>query len=187
MFQSIYKVFLSIYTSGWNYRAVTKHKSKQRTVKGESAPKKAKRVLCAGKVMTSVFWNVHGLIFTDYLQKSRTVNGEHCANLLNRFSIEIKRTWPQNNAPAHTSVLAMVKINEPKFELFSHSCYSPDLAWSEFLYFLFLNMKKWLGGQTVINSERVIAAVNGRFVEFDKCYLRLSYRSSLGKGRVFEK
>ena len=36
----------------------------------ESAPKKAKTVSSAGKVMATVFWDARGIILIDYLQKS---------------------------------------------------------------------------------------------------------------------
>ena len=69
----------------------TKEQSKQSTERGESAPKKAKKVPSAGKVMALVFWDVCGIIFIDYLQKGKTINGKYHANLLQRLSDEIKK------------------------------------------------------------------------------------------------
>ena len=68
--------------------------SKQWTKWGESAPKKAKTVPSAGKVMASVFWDACGIIFIDYLLKGKTINGEYYANLLQRLSDEIKKKGP---------------------------------------------------------------------------------------------
>lgn len=86
-------------------------------------------------------------------------------NLLQRLTEEIKTKRPhlvkkevllhQDNAP----IIAMVKINELKFELLPHVPFSPDVAPSN--YFLFPNLKKWLGGQIFSNDEEVISAVNG--------------------------
>ena len=59
----------------------------------------------------------------------------------------------------------MARINEFKFKLFPHAPYSPDLAPSD--YFLFLNSKKWLGGQRFANNEEVESAVNGYFEKLD--------------------
>lgn len=71
----------------------------------------------------------------------------------------------QDNAPAHTSAISMVKIHELKFKLFPRAPYSPDIApWN---YFLFLNLKKWLGGRRFSNNEEVKIAVNGYFEELD--------------------
>jgi len=107
----------------------TKEQSKQWTEKGESAPNKAKTVPSAGKIMASVFWDACGIILIDYLQKGRTINGEYYANLLQRLGDEIKEKRPhlakkkvlfhQDNAPVHTSIIAMAKINELKFARFS--------------------------------------------------------------------
>ena len=56
------------------YTSETKEQSKQWTKSGESAPKKAKTVPSAGKIM-AVFWDSRGIIFTDYLEKGRTITG----------------------------------------------------------------------------------------------------------------
>ena len=58
------------------FTSKTEGQSKQWVEKGESAPKKAKTVRSAGKVMASVFWDEIGIIFIDYLQKEKTINGE---------------------------------------------------------------------------------------------------------------
>jgi len=102
------------------------------------------------------------------------------ANLLQRLSDEIKKKRPhlakkkvlfhQDNAPVHTSVIAMAKINELKFELLPHAPYSPDLASSD--YFLFPNLKKWLGGKRFANNEEVESAVNGYFEELDNSHYK---------------
>jgi len=44
----------------------TKEQSKQWTSPGEPAPKKAKTVPSAGKVMATVFWDLQGVIYIDY-------------------------------------------------------------------------------------------------------------------------
>jgi histone-lysine N-methyltransferase SETMAR len=59
----------------------------------------------------------------------------------------------------------MAKINELQFELLPHAPYSPDLAPSD--YFLFPNLKKWLGGKRFANNEEVQSAVDGYFEELD--------------------
>lgn len=55
-----------------------------------SAKKKAKSVSCAGKVMTSLLWDVKGIVFIDHLQKGHTINGEFYANLLVQLRKAIK-------------------------------------------------------------------------------------------------
>jgi hypothetical protein len=39
--------------------------------------KEDKSVPSAGKVMASVFWDAEGILFTDYLEKGKTITGEY--------------------------------------------------------------------------------------------------------------
>ena len=80
-----------------------------------------------------------------------------------------KMLFHQDNAPVYTSIIAMAKISELKFELLPHAPYSPDLALSD--YFLFPNLKKWLGDRRFTNEE-VESAVNGYFEEFNGSYYK---------------
>ncbi|XP_023217030.1 histone-lysine N-methyltransferase SETMAR-like [Centruroides sculpturatus] len=160
------------------YTPETKEQSKQWVFEGERAPKKAKTVKSAGKVMATVFWDTRGIIYTDYLEKGKTITGEYYASLLHRLSEEIKEKRPhlkkkkilfhQDNARVHTCAVSMAKITELKFELLPHPPYSPDLAPSDF--FLFPNLKKWLGGQRFTSNEMVIAQTNAYFEDLPKSY-----------------
>ena len=67
----------------------------------------------------------------------------------------------QDNAPVHTSIIVMDKINESKFKLLPYASYEPDLAPSD--YFLFPYLKKWLGGQGFANNEEVKSTVDDYF------------------------
>jgi hypothetical protein len=40
-------------------------------------PKKTRSVPSAGKVMKSVFWDAEGILFIDYLEKSKTITREY--------------------------------------------------------------------------------------------------------------
>ncbi|CAG4985279.1 unnamed protein product [Colias eurytheme] len=64
----------------------------------------------------------------------------------------------------------MAKTEELKFELLPHAPYSPDLAPSD--YFLFPNLKKWLGGKRFASNEDVETTVNAYFEELDGSYYR---------------
>ena len=44
--------------------------------------------------MASVFWDIHGVIFIDYLQKGRTITEAYYAALLDRLVDEIRKKWP---------------------------------------------------------------------------------------------
>ena len=92
---------------------------------------------------------------------------------------KMKMLFHQDNVPVHTSVIAMAKINELKFKLLLHVPYSPDLAPSD--YFLFPNLKKWLGDQRFANNEEVKSAVNGYFEELDGS----PYKQGIEAGLVY--
>lgn len=163
-----------------HYTPETKEQSKQWVEKGESAPKKAKTVLSAGKVMATVFYDAHGIIFIDYLEHGRTITGAYYVTLLDRLNNEIKTKRPhlqrkkvlfhRDNAPAHKSLIAMGKIHELGFEVLPHPPYSPDLAPCDF--HLFPDLKKWLGGKRFIDNSEVIVAVNGYFDGLDTEYFK---------------
>lgn len=172
-----------------HYTPEMKEQSKQWTSSGEHAPKKAKTVPSAGKVMATVFWDSKGIIFIDYLEKGRTITGQYYAQLLDRFDDALKRKRPHlikkkvlfhhDNAPAHSSHVATAKLVELGYELLPHPPYSPDLAPCDF--FLFPNMKKWLGGKRFTSNEEVIAETEAYFAELDKLYYleglkKLEYR-----------
>lgn len=74
-----------------HYTPESKQQSKQWTAPGQSAPKKAKTVLSAGKVMAIVFWDSQGIILIDYLQKSQSITGAYYATFLNCLD-EVLRT-----------------------------------------------------------------------------------------------
>jgi len=72
----------------------------------------------------------------------------------------------QDNAPAHTSAMAMAVIRECGFELLSQPPYSPDLAPSD--YHVFQSLKDSLRGQRFGCDEEVIHMINDWFELQDK-------------------
>ena len=62
----------------------------------------------------------------------------------------------------------MVKFNELGYELHPHLSYSLDLAPSD--CFLFLYLKKWLGGKRFDPNDEVISQTNTCFEDLDKSY-----------------
>ena len=92
MFQHNSKKFLRRYVTvdeTWvhHYTPETKNQSKMWTGPGESAPKKAKTVLSSGTIMAIIFWDSHGIILIDHLQKRKTITGEYYALLLDQLLI----------------------------------------------------------------------------------------------------
>ena len=73
----------------------------------------------------------------------------------------------------------MAKINELKFKLLPHAPYSANLAPSD--YSLFLNSKKWLGGQRFSKNGEVESAVNDYSEElngshYKQCFEAIKHR-----------
>lgn len=66
----------------------------------------------------------------------------------------------------YTCAVAMAKIHEFGYELLPHPPYSPDLAPSD--YFLFPNLKKWLGGKRFDSNDEVISQTRAYFEDLDK-------------------
>jgi len=69
---------------------------------------------------------------------------------------------------SYKSTVAMAKLHELGYELIPHPPYSPDLAPCDF--FLFPNLKIWLGGKKFSSNEKVIVAVNEYFADFETTY-----------------
>lgn len=121
-----------------HYTPESSRQSSEWTARDEPNPKRGKTQQSAGKVMASVFWDAHGIIFIDYLGKGKTINSDYYIALLQRLKDEIAKKRPhlkkkkvlfhQDNAPCHKSMKTMAKFHELNFELFPDPPYSPDLA-----------------------------------------------------------
>jgi histone-lysine N-methyltransferase SETMAR len=77
-----------------------------------------------------------------------------------------KFTFHQDNAPAHTSVLAIGKLRDLHYEFLRHPPYSPYLALFDFC--LFQKPKLFLAGQRFSSNQEAIAAVEGYFADLTK-------------------
>ena len=136
---------------------------------GSPRTKKFKVSRTTKKLMATVFWDTDGVIHIDYLPRGTTMNGQYYADLLVRLreSIKEKRRGKirrgvllqQDNAPVHSSKVAMQSVRDCGFELLPHPPYSPDLAPSDF--FLFSKLKKELRGQRYDDDDELMLAVEG--------------------------
>ena len=136
---------------------------------GSPRTKKFKVSRTTKKVMATVFLDTDGVIHIDYLPRGTTMNGQYYADLLVRLreSIKEKRRGKirrgvllqQDNAPVHSSKVAMQSVRDCGFELLLHPPYSPDLAPIDF--FLFSKLKKELRGQRYDDDDELMLAVEG--------------------------
>ena len=125
----------------------SKCQSAERRAAGESRPKTQQS---AGKVMASVFWDAHSIIYIDYLEKGKYINSDYYIELLVRLQDEITKKRPHmkkkkiifyhDNAPCHKSIKTIAKLSELYYELLPYPPYSPDLAPSD--CWLFADLKK---------------------------------------------
>ncbi|GFX09733.1 histone-lysine N-methyltransferase SETMAR [Trichonephila clavipes] len=93
-----------------------KEQSKQWILPGEPAPKKAKTFPSAGKVMTTVFWDSHSVIYIDYLEKGKTVTGQYYVEFLGRFDPNFKTNghiWRRIKGSSTTTVHGLTPPHSP--------------------------------------------------------------------------
>ena len=69
----------------------------------------------------------------------------------------------QDNAPTHTTQVAMAAAHKCGFEVLPHPSYYPDLAPSDF--YLFPNLKTNIRGRNFESNEGVIYVVNEHLVD----------------------
>jgi [histone H3]-lysine36 N-dimethyltransferase SETMAR len=147
--------------------------------------KRGKTQQSAGKVMASVFWDAHGIIFIFYLEKGKTINSDYYIALLERLKDEIAEKRPhlkknkvlfhQDNAPCHKSMKSMAKLNELWLQIASSSTVSPDLAPSD--YFLFADLKKMLAGKKFKDNDGLIAETEAYFADKTKESIKVASKN----------
>lgn len=64
------------------------------TARDEPIPKREKTQKSASKVMLSVFWDAHGIIFIDCIKKGETINSDYYVALLERLKHKIAGKRP---------------------------------------------------------------------------------------------
>ena len=102
--------------------------------------------------MASIFWDSQGVVIIDYLEQGCTLNGAYacesrCSDRKSQERGEVLTRsvlFLQDNAPPHTSQVAMTEVTECGFEILPHSPYSPGLTPSDF--YLFPKLKSHLHG-----------------------------------------
>jgi len=82
--------------------------------RGSPHPKKLRVQKSAGNVLTSIFWDQDGILFTDYLPKGQTINAECHSSLLVQLKDILKEKrrgkvtkgvlFLHDNAPTHRAL-----------------------------------------------------------------------------------
>ena len=162
------------------YTPESYRQSAEWTTKGENRPKRPKMQMSAGKILATAFWDAPGILFIDYLEKGRTINGEYYMALLVRLKEEIAKKRPrmkkkkvlfhQDNAPCHNSITTMAKLHQLHFELLLHAPYSLGLAPSD--YYLLADLKRMRHVKRFDSNKEVIAETDACFEAKDKSFYK---------------
>lgn len=187
----------------YGYDIETKAQSSEWKLANEPRPKKARRVRSNVKVLLTVFFDYHGIVFYEFLPQGATVNKEYYLRVLRRLREAIRRKRPDlwkekswklhhDNAPPHTSILVRNFLDKNNTSLIEQPPYSPDLAPCDF--FLFPKMKKALKGKHFETIEEIKAKSLEQLNDvpkeaFQKCFEDLKkrwHKCILSDGNYFE-
>ena len=100
----------------------------------------------------------------NFSQKGRIVFGSHL-----KRDWRAKKLFHQDNAPSHKSTVAMTKL---RIGLWIDSSSILFSGFGPCDFFLFSNLKTWLGGKKFLSNEEVIVAVNEYFADFETAYFK---------------
>jgi len=122
----------------YHYDPETKQQSMEWRYSSSSYSKKFRVQKSAGKVLASIFWDQNGILPTDYLPKSQTLNAEYYSSLLVQLKDILKEKrcgkvtkgvlFLHDNAPVHRTLVTQKKLDYMSFQCIVHPPYSPDLA-----------------------------------------------------------
>ena len=132
--------------------------------KTSPSPRKFEVIASARKALSTIFWDMKGVVHMEFLKQGHTVNSEKYISTLRTLKARLRRVrsgrdsiLQHDNARPHTSRQTQDALAQLKLPALPHPAYSPDLAPSD--YFLFLQLKKHLKGNHYDSDEEVVAAV----------------------------
>ena len=139
LFQRNKKVFFMWYVTideTWihPYTPESNRQSAQWTVEDENRPERSKTQISVGKVLFTVFWDAHGILFINFLEKGRTINCEYYMALLVRFKWELQKTTPNGEEKSALSprqyTVSQVDRNNGKIARIALQIASPTTVFS---------------------------------------------------------
>jgi histone-lysine N-methyltransferase SETMAR len=135
------------------------------------------------KTVFVIFFNIQGIIMTQYVPPGQNVNQTYYIELLTKLRGKIQRKRPelwkngwilhQDNAPAHNALSVLQFLAKKQVSVLHHAPYSPDLAPCDF--FLFPKLKHSLKGthfQSIEDIQRKTTDLRKGFTQndFQKCF-----------------
>jgi histone-lysine N-methyltransferase SETMAR len=167
----------------FQYDPDTKRQLMQWKTTHSPRPKKAQMSKSKIKTMLVVFFDIQGIIMTQYVPPGQTMNQTYYIELLTKLRGKIRRKRPelwkngwilhQDNALAHSALLVRQFLAKKQVPVLHHAPYSPDLAPCDF--FLFPRSKHSLKGthfQSTEDIQRKMTDLLKGFTQndFQKCF-----------------
>jgi superoxide dismutase len=128
--------------------------------------------------LASAFWNRYEIVCIVCLEKGATNMAKYYVALLNNLKQKLvskccrkllNRILFQHNAAPHKAGTMHQKLANLHSQVLTHSAYSPDLAPSDYCFFLIL--KKHLKGRKILSTELVTLIVDRWFAAQPKEFL----------------
>ena len=146
--------------------------TKQQSLEWKSAlsprPKKARVFKSKTKVMLIAFFDVHKIVYAEFLPKDQTIHQLVYINILRHLMHSVReksreqwqtRSWllHHDNAPAHNALGIRGSLAKNNIAVLEQPPYSPDLAPCDF--FLFPKLKEVIKGTRFQDSEVIKTAL----------------------------
>lgn len=114
----------------------------------------AKAGLHPKKVLLSIWWDWKGVIFYELLPQGETINSSKYCHQLDQLKAAIAKKRPEltnrrgvvfhhDNARPHIALAVREKLLQFDWDVLPHPAYSPDLAPSDYYFFLSLKNSLW--------------------------------------------
>lgn len=138
-------------TGDEKYVLFVNHTNKRQWLgRGETGILNVKSKVTEKKVMIAVFWDIHGIVYWEFIPEGTTMTAKTYCNILEKVALSAKKRHDKvyllhDNAKPHTALMTREKIMELEFRLVPHPPYSPDIAPSD--YHLFRSLQNHLGNQ----------------------------------------
>lgn len=148
----------------FQYDVETKRQSMHWKTPSSPRMKKARMSKSKFKAMLIVFFDINGVVMTEWVPEGQTVNQTYYLQVLATLRERVRRRRPQlwedkswilhqDNAPAHNALSVKRFLADKNIAVLEHAPYSPDLAPCDF--YLFPKIKSALKGTRFASMEEV--------------------------------
>ncbi|EFP11883.1 hypothetical protein CRE_29346 [Caenorhabditis remanei] len=120
-----------------------------------------KQELHPKKILLSVWWSVHGVLYWELLPEGKTITADYSSSQLQKVKSKLKTSplhghrvhYLHENAKPHTAKTTKSLLATFHWTVLAHPPYSPDLELSD--YHLFSDMHRSLKGQDFKTKSEV--------------------------------